>query len=59
MSLDRYAVLGHPVAHSRSPWIHARFAEATGEAVDYGRLECPLDGFEPALRGFIASGARG
>jgi shikimate dehydrogenase len=56
---DRYAVLGHPVAHSRSPWIHARFAEATGERVEYGRIECPLDGFEPALRGFMASGARG
>lgn len=59
MNADRYAVLGHPVAHSRSPWIHARFAEATGQPVDYGRLECPLDGFEAALRGFIASGARG
>jgi shikimate dehydrogenase len=58
-AVDRYAVLGHPVAHSRSPWIHARFAEATGERIDYGRIECPLDGFEATLRGFIAGGARG
>ncbi|MCZ8111933.1 MAG: shikimate dehydrogenase [Betaproteobacteria bacterium] len=56
---DRYAVLGHPVAHSRSPAIHARFAAQTGQAVDYGRLECPLDGFAAAVRAFAAGGARG
>jgi shikimate dehydrogenase len=59
MKPDRYAVLGHPVEHSRSPWIHARFAEATGQAIDYGRRQCPLDGFEASLRAFIDSGARG
>lgn len=56
---DRYAVLGHPVAHSQSPFIHAEFARQTGEAVDYGRVECPLDGFEATLRAFAASGAHG
>lgn len=56
---DRYAVLGHPVAHSQSPFIHAEFARQTGEAVDYGRVECPLDGFEATLRAFAAGGARG
>jgi shikimate dehydrogenase len=56
---DRYAVLGHPVAHSRSPAIHARFAAQTGQAVDYGRLECPLDGFAAGVRAFAAGGARG
>jgi shikimate dehydrogenase len=56
---DRYAVLGHPVAHSRSPAIHARFAAQTGQALDYGRLECPLDGFAPGVRAFAAGGARG
>ena len=52
---DRYAVLGHPVAHSQSPFIHAEFARQTGEPIDYGRIECPLDGFEAAVRAFIAS----
>ena len=59
MTADRYAVVGNPVAHSRSPAIQAAFARQTGEAVDYGRILCPLDGFEAAVRGFAASGGRG
>ncbi|MBC7941089.1 MAG: shikimate dehydrogenase, partial [Chitinophagaceae bacterium] len=57
--MDTYAVLGNPVAHSRSPWIHAEFARQTGQALHYGRLECPLDGFADALRSFAAGGACG
>ena len=57
--LDRYAVLGNPVAHSRSPFIHAAFAAQTGQALEYGRLLCPLEGFADAVRTFAASGARG
>ena len=57
--LDRYAVLGNPVAHSRSPAIHAAFAAQTGQALEYGRLLCPLDGFADAVRTFAQSGARG
>ncbi len=56
---DRYAVLGNPVAHSRSPFIHALFAQQTGQAMDYGRLLCPMDGFEAAVRAFAAEGGRG
>ncbi|WP_088285464.1 shikimate dehydrogenase [Ideonella sp. A 288] len=52
---DRYAVLGHPVAHSQSPFIHAEFARQTGQCIDYGRIECPLDGFAATVRAFIAS----
>ena len=57
--MDRYAVAGNPVEHSQSPFIHARFAQATGEAMEYGRLWCPLDGFAQTVRDFAASGARG
>lgn len=57
--MDRYAVLGNPVAHSKSPFIHARFAEQTGEPVDYGRLLCPLDGFAETVQRFAAEGGRG
>jgi shikimate dehydrogenase len=55
----RLAVVGNPVAHSRSPQIHARFAAATGHAVDYTRVESPLDGFAATVRAFADSGARG
>lgn len=58
-TLDRYAVAGNPVAHSRSPAIHALFAQQTGQAVDYGRLLCPLDAFVPTVRAFAAQGAKG
>jgi shikimate dehydrogenase len=56
---DRYAVIGNPVAHSRSPWIHAQFARATGEDIEYGRIEVPVDGFVRAVEAFRAQGGRG
>ncbi|ALP61957.1 shikimate dehydrogenase [Paraburkholderia caribensis] len=56
---DRYAVIGNPIAHSKSPFIHARFAEQTGEPVEYGRLLAPVDQFVPHVRAFIAEGGRG
>lgn len=57
--VDRYAVAGNPVAHSRSPHIHSLFAQQTGQAVDYGRLLCPLDAFAATVQAFAAEGARG
>ncbi|HEX5356283.1 MAG TPA: shikimate dehydrogenase [Aquabacterium sp.] len=56
---DRYAVAGNPVEHSRSPLIHAQFAQQTGQAVDYGRLLCPLDDFKAHIKAFAAGGAKG
>jgi shikimate dehydrogenase len=57
--LDRYALLGHPVGHSRSPFIHAEFARQTGQAVAYEARDCALDGFAEALRQLMSEGARG
>ena len=56
---DRYAVIGNPVAHSKSPWIHAEFARATGQAIDYGRIEAPLDGFAATVQRFRSAGGKG
>lgn len=47
---DRYFVLGNPVAHSQSPFIHAAFARQTGEQLVYDRRLCRLDGFSRAVR---------
>jgi shikimate dehydrogenase len=57
--VDRYCVMGNPVEHSKSPWIHARFASLTGQALEYGRRLVPLDGFAEGLRRFQAEGGKG
>ncbi|ANY14855.1 shikimate dehydrogenase [Bordetella pseudohinzii] len=58
-ALQRYAVIGNPVAHSRSPQIHAMFAEQTHIALEYGRLPAPLDGFRDTVWKFFLAGGRG
>jgi len=58
-SRDRYAVIGNPVAHSKSPWIHARFAEQTGEAIEYGRVLGTIGAFANDVRAFAEAGGRG
>ena len=56
---DRYAVIGHPVAHSKSPHIHAAFAAQTGQNLTYERLLAPLNGFVATVMGFIEQGGKG
>jgi shikimate dehydrogenase len=57
--MDRYAVIGNPVAHSLSPAIHALFARQTGQAIEYGRILAPLGEFGGVARRFFGGGGRG
>ncbi|NDP60342.1 MAG: shikimate dehydrogenase, partial [Oxalobacteraceae bacterium] len=56
---DRYAVIGHPIAHSKSPDIHAAFARQTGQILTYDKRLAPLDDFAGSVRALIAEGGRG
>jgi shikimate dehydrogenase len=56
---DRYAVIGNPVAHSKSPLIHAMFAEQTGQDMSYEKLLAPINGFVETVKTFISEGGRG
>jgi shikimate dehydrogenase len=58
-SVDRYCVIGNPIAHSRSPAIHAAFAAQTGQDLVYERCLAPLDGFADTVRSLVAQGYRG
>ena len=57
--MDVYCVMGNPVEHSKSPWIHARFAQLTRQNLDYGKRLIPMDGFVAAVREFRAEGGKG
>lgn len=56
---DRYAVLGNPIGHSKSPLIHSLFAQATGQDIAYTAIETPLDGFNETVLAFRAGDGRG
>ncbi len=56
---DRYAVVGNPIAHSKSPLIHAEFARQTGQDLSYTALLAPLDGFAATAQAFRADGGKG
>ncbi|WP_443115150.1 shikimate dehydrogenase [Herbaspirillum seropedicae] len=57
--MDEYVVIGNPIAHSKSPDIHARFAAQTGQSLSYERLLVPLHGFKAAVQVFQRRGGRG
>jgi shikimate dehydrogenase len=56
---DQYAVVGNPVAHSKSPLIHHTFAEQTLQTLDYNAVELPIDDFESKLRELQQLGYKG
>ena len=55
---DRYAVIGNPIEHSKSPQIHAAFARQTGQDIHYGRLLGDLEDVEYDMREFFDEGGR-
>jgi shikimate dehydrogenase len=59
MPIDQYRVFGNPVEHSRSPWIHTRFAELTGQILVYEKQQVALDGFAAAVVAFADAGGLG
>ncbi|MES2016114.1 MAG: shikimate dehydrogenase [Pseudomonadota bacterium] len=56
---ERYCVIGNPIAHSKSPEIHAAFALQTGQDLVYERCLAPLDGFAATVAALVATGCKG
>jgi shikimate dehydrogenase len=59
LKIDRYAVIGNPISHSKSPLIHAAFAAQTKQNISYEPVLAPLDGFAATVRDLIAQGFKG
>jgi shikimate dehydrogenase len=56
---DRYALIGRPLGHSKSPLLHAEFARVTGQAMTYEAIEAPADGFVATVDRFRETGGQG
>jgi len=59
LSIDRYAVFGNPIGHSKSPFIHTLFARQTNQEMTYTAELAPVDGFKVAVDAFFAQNGKG
>jgi shikimate dehydrogenase len=57
--VDVYAVVGNPIAHSKSPVIHAQLARQAKQKIHYGRIEAELGEFARVAQSFFAAGGKG
>jgi len=58
-TIDRYAVFGNPIEHSKSPFIHSRFAEQTGQQLEYTAQRVDVDDFAQAVARFAGNNGKG
>jgi len=56
---DKYAVIGNPITHSKSPQIHKMFAEQTGQDISYEAILAPKDGFAETIERLRKEGYKG
>jgi shikimate dehydrogenase len=56
---DRYGVIGHPIAHSKSPVIHRLFADMTGQDISYDAIDIPPEELGDRVRQLLGEGFRG
>ena len=56
---DRYAVIGNPIAHSKSPQIHRAFARQTGQQLDYDRILGETERFTEQVRAYLSGDGKG
>ena len=56
---DQYAVIGHPISHSKSPLIHRAFAAQTQQDIAYQAIEAPMDGFKATVERLLSEGYKG
>ena len=59
MTVEKYAVIGHPIEHSKSPLIHQAFAKQFNKVIIYEKILAPLDGFDAMLQRLRAEGYLG
>src|SRR3990167_2747362 len=55
----KLAVVGNPIEHSKSPWVHGQFADQCKIKIDYQKILAPLDGFVETVKVLQAKGLSG